>query len=78
EQSKSNNSLPRNDREQNFESWFDDEVKNVEDRPSSKNSDTSVSVKPKEEEEKGSNLINFDEDKWVDDDDVGWESIDTK
>ncbi|CAF4516541.1 unnamed protein product, partial [Rotaria magnacalcarata] len=78
EQSKSNNSLPRNDREQNFESWFDDEVKNVEDRPSSKNSDTPVSVKPKEEEEKGSNLINFDEDKWVDDDDVGWESIDTK
>ena len=32
----------------------------------------------KSKETPASNLISFDDDNWADDDDAGWESIDTK
>jgi hypothetical protein len=88
-QSKSNDDVSKYERDDSFESWLNDEPKskplNTATRPTSSkktgNTSSSISPKPKAKPkaEPAPNLINFDdENKWADDDDAGWESIDTK
>ncbi len=84
QQSKSNTSLSTGDADPNFESWLNEEPKtkpsgaNIQSSSSQKTTDTNQSVSTKPKEQPAPNLISFDDDKWLDDDDAGWESIDTK
>jgi len=84
-QSKSTNNLSTNDQDPNFESWLNNDKPkpktssdNTRSSSSKKTTEKIQSVPPKPKEEPAPNLISFDDDKWVDDDDAGWESIDTK
>jgi hypothetical protein len=84
-QSKSTNNIPTNDQDPNFESWLNNDkpkpkasTDNTRSSSSKKPSDKNQSIPPKPKEEPEPNLISFDDDKWMDDDDAGWESIDTK
>ncbi|UJR32058.1 hypothetical protein I4U23_019526 [Adineta vaga] len=94
QQSKSNDDVSKRERDLSFESWLNDEPTSKSPtsttRPSSSkksnNSNSSTSSKTKSEPKvkatpapaAAPNLINFDDEKWADDDDAGWESIDTK
>jgi len=86
QQSKSNDDVSRRERDNSFESWLNDEPdsksSNATDRSTSSkktgNTNSSDSSKSKPAPAPAPNLINFDDDKWADDDDAGWESIDTK
>ncbi|CAF1190219.1 unnamed protein product [Rotaria sordida] len=75
EQSKSNSNLPVYNHDQNFQSWFNDEVKmkstnvNIPTSPSKKIDSTNISVPVKSKDKPIPNLIDFD-------DDDGWKSID--
>ncbi|CAF1545141.1 unnamed protein product [Adineta ricciae] len=75
--SKSNTNLSSHEFESGFDSWVNHEPNISTKKPDSKSKSTTHN-KPKQEEQPASNLINFEDDKWADDDDAGWESIDTK
>lgn len=91
--SRSNNDLSRPNRDLSFESWLNDEPSSKKSAPpptttttsnvqrSTKKSSTSKSkAEPTPAPAApAANLISFDdENKWADDDDAGWEPIDTK
>jgi ADP-ribosylation factor GTPase-activating protein 1 len=90
QQSRSNNDLSQPERDPSYESWLNDEARpkssaSANRSTSSKktgNTNSSSSTKSKSTPAPPSapapNLINFDDEKWADDDDAGWESIDTK
>ncbi len=84
QQSTSNNSLSKQDSDPNFESWLNDEPKtkskgtNNQSSIAKQTGDINQSAPAKPKEQPAANLISFDDDKWADDDDAGWESIDTK
>ncbi len=73
QQSKSNSYLSTEAHDANFESRLDTKLSTTKEP-----GDKSQSVQAKPKEQPAPNLINFDDDKWGDDDDAGWESIDTK
>ena len=75
--SQSNTNLSSHEFESGFDSWTNHEP-NTSTKKSDLKSKSTTHNKPKQEEQPASNLINFEDDKWADDDDAGWESIDTK
>jgi hypothetical protein len=90
QQSQSNNDISEKQRDLSFESWLNDEPSSklsaTATRPTSSkktgNTNSSAPSKPKPEPKPAPapapNLIHFDDEKWADDDDAGWESIDAK
>ncbi|CAF0959262.1 unnamed protein product [Rotaria sordida] len=83
QQSQSNNDVSKPERDLSFESWLNDEPRSKSstssNRPTSskKTGNTSVSASSKSKATPAPNLINFDDEKWANDDDAAWESIDT-
>ncbi|CAF3128858.1 unnamed protein product [Rotaria sp. Silwood2] len=83
QQSQSNNDISKSERDLSFESWLNDEPSSKSStsssRPTSskKTGDTNSSAPSKPKSTPAPNLITFDDEKWADDDDAGWESIDT-
>jgi hypothetical protein len=86
QQSKSNDDISRQERDISFESWLNDESSSKPSNTAGRstfskktgNTNSSGSSKSKPTPAPAPNLINFDDEKWADDDDAGWESIDTK
>ncbi len=81
QQSKSNNNnLPTGDQDANFDKpkakSSSDNTRSSSSTKTTNDKNQSIPAKPKEEP--APNLINFDDNQWADDDDAGWESIDTK
>ncbi|CAF3777085.1 unnamed protein product [Rotaria sp. Silwood1] len=84
QQSQSNNDISKPDRDLSFESWLNDEPSSksstASSRPTSsktKGNTNSSTLPSKPKSAPAPNLITFDDEKWADDDDAGWESIDT-
>ena len=79
EPGKSHENLSSRDSDPVFDSWLNETPKTQSTTHQSLPSKQSSTTNPaKSKEQPAPNLINFDDDKWADDDDAGWESIDTK
>ncbi|CAF5188570.1 unnamed protein product, partial [Rotaria magnacalcarata] len=90
--SQSSTEISKPQRDVSFESWLNDEPISKPSSASSRttsskktgNTNSSAGSKAKQVSAPAPvsvpapNLISFDEEKWADDDDAGWESIDTR
>lgn len=87
QQSKSDENVFKHDRDPSFESWLNEETKpkpssatgrSTSSKKTSHSSSSKSKATPAPAPAPAPNLITFDDEKWADDDDAGWESIDTK
>lgn len=87
QQSKSDENVFKYERDPSFESWLNEETKpkpssatgrSTSSKKTSHSSSSKSKATPAPAPVPAPNLISFDDEKWADDDDAGWESIDTK
>jgi len=86
QQSKSNDNVSEHERDASFESWLNDEPRAKPTKSSNRTTNSKKSSSSKSKSTPAAapapvpaaNLISFDDDKWANDDDAAWESIDGK